>query len=68
MYRFSKERITEMRSRRGLTKEQLAIAMQVSSSSISRWENGKAIPSAIYIASLANALHADVESFYIEKG
>lgn len=68
MYTFRKERITEMRSRRGLTKEQLAIRMQVSPSTLSRWEKGVTIPDAIYLASLANALNADIESFYIKKG
>jgi len=52
--------LKKLRAKKGLTQNQLASAMFVNYTTISKWENGSRMPSADMIARLARILEVDV--------
>jgi putative transcriptional regulator len=52
------ERIKQLRARNGLTQQDLAESLHVSFSTVNRWENGRATPSALASAQLERIEHA----------
>ena len=54
------ETLRDLRMKKGLSQNQLARAMSVNNTTISKWENGIHLPDAAMIARLARALEVDV--------
>ena len=48
--------LRELRTRRGLTQEQVAEALRVSGAAVSKWENGKCLPDLTKLEALAEVL------------
>lgn len=48
--------LRELRTRRGLTQEQVAEALRVSGAAVSKWENGKCLPDLTKLETLAEVL------------
>lgn len=55
------ERITELRKQQNLSQGQLASALGISRQAVSKWENGAAVPDALNMIHLAEALDTDIE-------
>lgn len=49
--------LRDLRTRRGLTQEQVAEALHVSGAAVSKWENGKCLPDLTKLETLAEILH-----------
>ncbi len=60
------ERITKLRTERGISQNQLAKAMEVSRQAVSKWENGQSTPDPIKLIKLAELLDTDIE--YLSTG
>ncbi len=55
------DRIKELRMRRGLSQAALGERVDTDSTTVSRWETGRARPSQKYMAKLANALSTSTD-------
>lgn len=66
-YRFAREHIYIARVENNFSQCELAKLVGVSYVTISRWENGSRVPSASYLASLANVLGVDINYFYVRE-
>lgn len=55
------ENLSRIRRERGLTQESLAIKLNVVRQTVSKWENGTAVPAADMLCRIADALDASVE-------
>ena len=55
------DRIKELRMRRGLSQATLGERVDTDSTTVSRWETGRAKPSQKYMAKLANALSTSTD-------
>lgn len=53
--------IKENRMREGLTQEQLAYNLSVSSQTISRWENGTTYPDIVMLPIIADYFHISID-------
>ena len=60
------QRITELRTQRNMSQNQLAKAMEISRQAVSKWENGQSTPDAAKMIKLADVLDTDVE--YLTTG
>ena len=60
------DRITQLRSQRNMSQNQLAQAMGVSRQAVSKWENGLTTPDATKMILLADVLDTDLE--YLTTG
>lgn len=60
------DRIAALRTRRNMSQNQLAKAMEISRQAVSKWENGQSTPDAIKMIKLAEVLDTDVE--YLTTG
>ena len=60
------QRITELRTQRNMSQNQLAKAMEVSRQAVSKWENGQSVPDAAKMLRLADILDTDLE--YLSTG
>jgi len=60
------ERITELRTARGLSQNQLAKEMEVTRQAVSKWETDQSAPDSIKLIHLAEILDTDVE--YLTTG
>ena len=58
------ETLRDLRTKKGLSQNQLARAMYVSNTTISKWENGIHLPDAAMIARLARVLEVDVGTLF----
>lgn len=56
-----KENIRELRRERGLTQEQLAEAMGVSTAAVSKWESGTSTPEVTMLAALADYFEVSID-------
>ena len=56
--------IKTVRQQKGYTQSQLADILSVSTSAVSKWENGKNLPDNQILVSLANALSLTIEELY----
>lgn len=56
--------ITELRKAAGLTKTQLAQAMDVDLAAVHRWETGEAMPRADKLPRLADLLGCSIDALY----
>lgn len=54
--------LRKLRTEKGLSQQEMAERMYVTRSTITRWENGSRLPSAVMIARLAECLGADVNT------
>ena len=54
------ENLSRIRKERGLTQESLAIKLNVVRQTVSKWENGTAVPDADMLCRIADALDASV--------
>ena len=54
--------LRKLRTEKGLSQQEMAERMYVTRSTITRWENGSRLPSAVMIARLAECLGADVST------
>ena len=59
-----KVKIRELREQRGLTRAQVAEALDVTETAVYKWETGKAYPSADNLPLLAEALHCTIDALY----
>ena len=57
-------KIRELREQRGLTRAQVAEALDVTETAVYKWETGKAYPSADNLPLLAEALHCTIDALY----
>ena len=55
------QRITQLRTERNMSQNQLAKAMEISRQAVSKWENGQSTPDATKMIKLAEVLDTDVE-------
>lgn len=55
------DNLAELRIAAGLTQNQLAAAMGVNRTAISKWETGKALPRTDKLKSLAKALNCSID-------
>ena len=55
------QKLKQLRLQAGLTQEQLAARIGVSSRTIKHWEHGTRTPSAVYLQALADGVHAAVD-------
>ncbi len=53
--------VTELRSEEGLSQMELAEALQISQSSIAKWELGKTEPTLIMLVKLAHFFHVSTD-------
>ena len=60
-----KNRLEEMRRRRGLSQEELALTMEVSRQTISSLENGRYNPSILLAFKLARYFEVSIEDIFI---
>lgn len=58
------ERIAHRRKELGLTQDQLAETLNISSKTVSRWETGKQIPDAVSLLEIAKALNMTISAMY----
>lgn len=56
------ERIRALRRERGMTQEQLAEAMDVSSAAVSKWENGQSVPDVAMLIELADYFEVSLDA------
>ena len=56
------ERIRSLRRERGMTQEQLAEAMNVSSAAVSKWENGQSVPDISVLTMLADYFEVSLDA------
>jgi transcriptional regulator with XRE-family HTH domain len=63
-YSFSGKRFREIRERRGMSREELALAVNRGAIQIYRWEREIQLPSPATIGAIARALRVDVEQLY----
>lgn len=54
-------RITELRKKKGVTQDQLAEHMGVSSQAVSKWENDLSCPDITFLPQLADYLHVTID-------
>lgn len=54
------ERMKELRKRRGLTQEELAVRLNVVRQTVSKWEKGLSVPDADMLQKMAEILDTDV--------
>jgi transcriptional regulator with XRE-family HTH domain len=57
-------KIRELRARRGLTQDQVAQALSVHESAVSRWESGGRVPTAADLLALAQLFRVSVDSLF----
>ena len=57
-------KIRELREQRGLTRAQVAEALDVTETAVYKWETAKAYPSADKLPLLAEALHCTIDALY----
>jgi DNA-binding XRE family transcriptional regulator len=62
--RFQHSRLTELRTRAGKTREQLAAASRSSWWSVYAWESGKSAPNADHLARIADALNCRIDDLF----
>lgn len=55
------QKLKQLRLQAGLTQEQLAARIGVSSRTIKHWEHGTRMPSAVYLLALADCFHVSVD-------
>lgn len=55
------QKLKQLRLQAGLTQEQLAARIGVSSRTIKLWEHGTRTPSAVYLLALADCFHVSVD-------
>lgn len=55
------QKLKQLRLQAGLTQEQLAAHIGVSSRTIKHWEHGTRMPSAVYLLALADRFHVSVD-------
>ena len=60
------QRISELRSSKNLSQNQLAQLMEVSRQAVSKWENGQSLPDSLNLIKLADILDTDIE--YLTTG
>lgn len=58
--------IKQLRTKRGLTQERLAIVMGIDRSAIAKWETGAAMPRADKLTELAKILGCTVDELLID--
>ena len=58
------ETLKKLRTKKGLTQNQLARAMYVNNTTISKWESGSRLPSADMITRLARVLEVDIGTLF----
>ncbi len=56
------EKIAELRKEKGMTQEELAEIMGVSSQAVSKWENGNAMPEVALLTKLSKVLNCSVDN------
>lgn len=56
-----------LRMKCGLSQKQVADFLNVTPQSVSKWENGEALPSINYLPSLAQCLNCDINAFFAEE-
>lgn len=61
------ERLKELREKSGKTQKDLAVFLNISPQSISKWEKGQALPSITYLPKIAQFYHCDVNAFFVEE-
>jgi transcriptional regulator with XRE-family HTH domain len=66
--RFQPYRLTELRTRAGKSREQLAAASRSSWWSVYAWESGKSAPSADNLARIADALDCRIDDLFAANG
>ena len=60
--RISGEKIARLRKDRGMTQEELAEKLGVSSQAVSKWENGNAMPEVAVLVLLSQILNCSTDS------
>lgn len=60
-------KIKEYREQRNLTQEKLCEVLDIATTTLSAWENGKAFPRKLYIIKLCNALEIQEEDLFCFK-
>lgn len=68
MTMFSPERLREARLAAGMTPEQLATAIGMSSFSTREWERGRVTPRTAIVGRLADALGTEVSNLFTRNG
>lgn len=61
-------RITELREAKGMSKTELARAMDVDLAAVHRWETGTAMPLAAKLPKLADLLGCSIDELYGRPG
>lgn len=59
--------IRKLRERASLSAQEVAIAMNVTVATVSRWENGKFLPRGAKLPDLARVLHCTVDELLEEE-
>ncbi len=62
-----KNRLEELRKRRGITQEELADALSVSRQTVGSLENGRYNPSILLAFKIANYFHVTIEEVFINQ-
>ena len=57
-------RLRELRARQGLTQEQVAQALQVHESAVSRWENGSRFPTGEDLLGLSQLFRVSIDTLF----
>ena len=58
--------LKNLRLTRGLSQKQLANYLNITPQSVSKWENGDALPSINYLPKIAECLNCDINAFFAE--
>lgn len=58
------EKLAELRKSKGLTQEELAEALFVSRTAISKWESGRGYPSIDSLKAIAKYFHVTIDELY----
>jgi transcriptional regulator with XRE-family HTH domain len=61
------EKLQELRKSRGLTQEELAEALYVSRTAISKWESGRGYPSIDSLKEISNYFSVSIDDYCREK-
>ena len=58
------ERICELRKKAGWSQEELAVKLEVTRQSVSKWESGRSYPDITILPQLAAVLNCSVSDFF----
>lgn len=61
-------KIKELRKQRGMTQEQLAEHIGISFQSVSKWENGIALPDIVHMPVLASLFGVTIDELFFGAG